>query len=378
MDRTIFLLGANMIGAVLRAIENLTGRGDAAVTVPALDGALRPNRRLDEAGMRLPLEGVDSIVLLFGSPVASSGNTLHRLSDGTDWRPWREFDSRIACIAKADNDGLAVVLEDGQILVEGGSTPSRGYSVPAGLDCITAVAASPSAIYLANGSASNTAANWQTDLLQRNATGSIWRIDRQSGESRQLVDRLAWPAGLLIEENLGDAALIFSEAWKHRLVRLPVPGGGTTVVHADLPGYPGRLSPAGTGAWLAIFAPRSQLVEFVLREQAYKTRMIAEVPRQFWIAPTLRSGRSFYEPLQGGSVKQLGLLKPWAPTLSAGLCVRLDRAFRPVFSLHSRADGATHGVTDMAEHEGRLFVAASGDGVVVGCDAGTGTEGLNQ
>ncbi|MDP3525151.1 MAG: strictosidine synthase, partial [Hoeflea sp.] len=133
--------------------------------------------------------------------------------------------------------------------------------------------------------------------------------------------------------------------------------------------------PAADGAWLAIFAPRSQLVEFVLRERAYKTRMIAEVPRPFWIAPSLRTGRSFYEPLQGGSVKQLGLLKPWAPTLSSGLCVRLDRAFQPVESLHSRADGATHGVTDMGEHQGRVFIAASGDGVVVASHAGTGEEG---
>lgn len=378
MDRTIFLLGANMIGAFLRAIDHLTGRGDAAVTVPALDGALRPNRRLDEAETRLPLEGVGSIALLFGSPVASAGNTLYRLADGDDWQAWREFDGRVACMADAGDEGLVVVLDNGQILIEGGSAPSRQYRVPAGLDCITDAAVSPSAIYLANGSADNTAGNWQTDLLQRNATGSIWRIDRHSGESRQLADKLAWPAGLLFEENRGDAALIFSEAWKHRLVRLSVADGGTTVVHADLPGYPGRLAPAKDGAWLAVFAPRSQLVEFVLREHAYKTRMIAEIPRQFWIAPTLRSGRSFYEPLQGGGVKQLGLLKPWAPTLSAGLCVRLDSTFQPVFSLHSRADGATHGVTGMAEHEGRLFVAASGDGVVVCCDAQTGEEGLSQ
>ena len=89
-----------------------------------------------------------------------------------------------------------------------------------------------------------------------------------------------------------------------------------------------------------MFAPRSQLVEFVLREPAYRRRMMAEVPRPFWMAPKLRSGRSFYEPLQGGGVKHLGILKPWAPTLSCGLCVRLDRNCSSRASLHSRADGA--------------------------------------
>lgn len=361
-----------MIGAVLRAIDNLTGRGDAAVTVPALDGALRPNRRLDEARTRWPLPGVDAIAVLFGSPVASAGTTLYRLADGTAWQPWRKFNDRIACIAAIGDEGLAVVLDTGDIFIEGGSSEGRSYRVPEGLRCITAIATSPTAIFLANGSATNPAPDWQLDLMQRNASGSIWRIDRVSGKSQRLADGLAWPAGLALD---GDT-IVVSEAWKHRLARLPLTGGEPVAVHSDLPGYPGRLAPAEDGgAWLAIFAPRCQLVEFVLRERAYKTRMIAEVPRPFWIAPSLRSGRSFYEPLQGGSVKQLGLLKPWAPTLSAGLCVRLDRGFQPTASLHSRADGTTHGVTDMAEHQGRIFFAASGDGVVVACDAGTGEEG---
>ena len=37
-------------------------------------------------------------------------------------------------------------------------------------------------------------------------------------------------------------------------------------VLADLPAYPGGSALAGDGYWLALFAPRSQLVEFVLRE----------------------------------------------------------------------------------------------------------------
>jgi len=93
--------------------------------------------------------------------------------------------------------------------------------------------------------------------------------------------------------------------------------------------------------------------------------MMTEVPQPFWVAPRLRSGRSFYESLQGGGVKHLGMLKPWAPTMSAGLCVKLDQAFQPRSNLQSRADGRTHGVTAAAEHRGKVFVAARGDGVVV-------------
>ena len=37
----------------------------------------------------------------------------------------------------------------------------------------------------------------------------------------------------------------------------------------ELPGYPARLSPAQDGGfWLAVFAGRTQLIEFVLREPA--------------------------------------------------------------------------------------------------------------
>ena len=39
-----------MIGGFASAFDSLFGRGEAAVTVPPLDGALRPNRALDEAG----------------------------------------------------------------------------------------------------------------------------------------------------------------------------------------------------------------------------------------------------------------------------------------------------------------------------------------
>jgi hypothetical protein len=158
--------------------------------------------------------------------------------------------------------------------------------------------------------------------------------------------------------------VVCAEAWRHRLVRLAPDAPAPQVLCSDLPGYPGRIAPAPGGWWLALFAPRSQLVEFVLREPAYRGRMLAKVPQAYWIAPKLRSASSFYEPLQGGAVKQLGQLKPWAPTLSAGLCAALDPTFQPRSSLHSRADGRTHGVTSVASWRDHLYVAARGDGVV--------------
>jgi hypothetical protein len=134
----------------------------------------------------------------------------------------------------------------------------------------------------------------------------------------------------------------------------------------DLPGYPARLAAASDGgAWLAVFAPRSQLIEFVLREDGYRRRMVSEIDPDYWIAPALANGRSFLEPIQGGALKQMGVLKPWAPSRTYGLIIKLDDHFEPVLSLHSRADGTRHGTTSMLEHLQTLFVASKGGDVVL-------------
>jgi hypothetical protein len=350
-----------MIGGLARAFDSVFGRGEAAVTVPPLDGALRPNRALDEAAARFPLAGVDGLAVVSGELLASSGAAIYRLDEGA-WNKHSDHGAEIACIAAIGEDGVAIALVTGEIVVEGGRFDGRRYRADAGAGCIIAMAGKGTELYIANGSATNGVADWQRDLLERNASGSIWRIDLESGTSSRLAGDLAWPAGLAFDAE----GLVFSEAWKHQLSRIDTDRPEKPrVLHADLPAYPGRLAPAADGYWLALFAPRSQLVEFVLREPAYRKRMMAEVPQPFWVVPKLRSGRSFYESLQGGGLKHLGLLKPWAPTMSAGLCVKLDRAFQPRASLQSRADGRTHGVTGAAEHCGQVFVAARGDGVVV-------------
>jgi hypothetical protein len=353
-----------MISGVMRARDRLMGIGEAAVTVPPLDGALRPNRFLDEAP-RFPLNAVGGLATVAGRLYASAENTVHVLEDGRPVRVHRSYPAPVACIASA-GDALAVALATGEIVIDSG--PHAGRSYRTGARCITAMAVEGDALYLADGSARNPADDWQLDLLQRSASGCIWRLDLAGGEATRIATGLAYPAGVAVEAD----TLVYAEAWRHRLVRMSTSGGGRPeVLYADLPGYPGRIAAAKDGFWLAVFAPRTQLVEFVLREPTYCARMVAEVPRPYWIAPKLRAGRSFYEPLQGGGVKHLGLLKPWAPTLSAGLVVRLDRAFQPRFSLHSRADGATHGVISVVEHDGRVVAAARGDGVVVSLPVAT-------
>ena len=93
--------------------------------------------------------------------------------------------------------------------------------------------------------------------------------------------------------------------------------------------------------------------------------MMGEVDKAFWIAPALASGKSFHEPMQGGALKQMGVLKPWAPTRSYGLVIELSPDFVPLRSFHSRAGGRRHGITSALERNGKLYATSKGGNELV-------------
>jgi len=92
--------------------------------------------------------------------------------------------------------------------------------------------------------------------------------------------------------------------------------------------------------------------------------MLRELSSEHWIAPSLRAGTSFSEPMQGGAVKVHGIHKPWAPTRSYGLLILLDSDLAPIRSYHSRADGNRHGIVSACELKGRVVIASRGDNFV--------------
>ena len=153
--------------------------------------------------------------------------------------------------------------------------------------------------------------------------------------------------------------MLFSESWKHRLQVL----GQREPWLAELPSYPSRMAAASDGGvWLSCFVSRTQLVEFVLREKAYRQKMVTEIDPRFWVVPALSSGKSFLEPLQGAGVKQMGVLKPWAPPRSYGLVLKVSAQGRILSSMHSQVDGQHHGITGVAEYQGHLYAVSKGSG----------------
>lgn len=321
-----------------------------AVTVPPLDGAFRPNRRLDEADSVAIIAAPVDLASHDGQLLAAAGNAVHAISEAGHASVFATFQGPISALAVSSAGSVAVALESGAIVLDGSE-----IAASKDIRCVTALSFTASGdLLVANGSTRHRPSDWRGDLMEKGATGSLWSI-KPNGESKRLADGLAWPSGVV--EDGSD--IVASEAWARRVIRIGG-GGATKVLMSNIPGYPGRLARIDDGALLSIFAPVNRLIEFVLQEDQYRQAMIEEIAQEFWIAPSLASGRSFLEPLQCGGIKTMGIHKPWAPSRSYGLVARLDREFQPIASYHSRADGKRHGIVAALALGGKIHAASAG------------------
>jgi len=349
---------------VLRAgLDQFLGRGSASVTVPPMDGALKPNSLLDDAVSVTEVAEPDNLVLQNAVPVFSSGTQIHRLDPRTGrMEMMHQAEGTITALAVSPAQALAIAVDGGQVNILGGPHHGRTFAKLGGqpLTCVTALAfVDDGTLLLCQGSSEHPLSAWQRDLLTHGRSGSVWRLTLATGEAVKLAGNLGFPYGLLVQP--GQQGVVVCESWQQRVILLRPQGGKIEQLIEDLPGYPARLSPSsGGGAWLSVFAPRSQLIEFVLRERTYRQAMMAEVAPEYWIAPALRSNVSFKEPMQGGALKQMGILKPWAPTRSYGLVVEFDASFEAIRSLHSRAAGRRHGITTAIEAKDELWMTSKG------------------
>ena len=335
-----------MIGWVRNRLDAFRGRGAYAATVPPMDGALRPNTRLEEAAVLARVSSPDNLVLHQGRVLFSSGAVIMALEDGQT-REWRRCAAEVTALASV-GETLAIGLADGSLILA-----SDADRLVTGLGrCITSLSAGGAGQEIVCvGSAVHSCDEWKHDLLTGGASGSVWQVTLADGVAKLLAQGLSWPAG----SATSGGQTVVVEAWRHCLTPL----GGTPLV-SDLPGYPSRLSPAADGWWLTLFAPRNQLIELVLREGPYRKRMMREIDPDHWIAPTLSPAVDFNEPMQGGAIRTHGIIKPWAPTRSYGLLVRLDSKFHPIASYHSRADGRFHGITSALQMAERVLVTSRG------------------
>ncbi|MEI9402579.1 hypothetical protein [Mesorhizobium argentiipisi] len=337
-----------------------------AITVPPLDGAFRPNARLDEAGIVVELDAPDDLACTSGGQIlVASGKQIFELDRlGHRATALVSFDETITALAAMPDGSVVVAFDDGRLRRWLGGNDSTVLDLPE-IACPTALAVlDPSTVLVAQGSQSRRPSEWRRDFLERNSSGAVWAVELSKGRARRLADGLAFPNGIApIDEG---RHVLVSEAWCNRLVKIVLEGGSPQPILGDLPGYPSRLVHARDGGfWLALFAPRNRLIEFVLSEAKFRRKMMAEVAPELWVAPALSPPRTFMEPLQCGSVRTMGISKAWAPTRSYGLIVRLDKNLVPVASYHSRANGLRHGTTSVLDVGDGVLVTAKGANAVI-------------
>jgi hypothetical protein len=349
-----------MISALKNFADRFLGRGDATITVPSFDGALKPNQILEKAETIGQFEAPEDLATDGKTIYIADGAALLRL-DGSATTEVRRFDRAISALCCLPNGGIAAALDGREVQVF--ATPSASSAAVSisdpSFNAINALSPGQRGTLIAtDGSSARPYGQWVYDLMERGRTGRVLSLDIASGRARPIASGLSYAFGACAA---GDAVFV-SESWRHQIVAI-AQNGSRRVVLDNLPVYPSRLSPAASGGfWLTAFAARTQLIEFVLRENAYRRRMMAEIDPEYWIAPKLKSGQSFLEPMQGAHIKTMGVVKPWAPPRSYGLVIRLNADGMPLYAAHSRVDGVNHGVVAAVEMAGSLYAIAKGPG----------------
>lgn len=347
-----------MLDAIIQKVSGMFGGRGSGLSVPILDGAFKPNNLLEEAEVLVSHPGLTDMALDPTGRILLAAGSDVLVWDGGATTLLSQHDANITALAVL-GDGRRVVALGDRIEIEGAAVISQAAGRP--FHAITALSPMRDGrLLICDGSSEVTAQDWKHDLMRHGRTGRVVALDPATGKAELLKDHLAWPYGAL---DRGQGVMV-SESWRHRLIWAAK--GDASV---ELPGYPARITPCQDGGfWLSLFSGRAQIVEFVLQEHDYRKEMMATIDPAHWISPAMSSGRDFYEPLQTGGVKHMGILKPWSPPRSYGLAVRCDAQGTPRMSVQSRVGGVNHGITTTLERGQEVFALSQGAGRLLRMD----------
>jgi hypothetical protein len=361
-----------MFDHLLRDLRSVIDRDGGQNAIPPLDGALSPNDRLDDCepiGEALP--GLDDVVVAGdGAVYVSAGRQILKLAG-------ERLSARTVVAAFEDDVGGLAIHPDGRLLacVAGRGLAAFDPMKPEpqwlesadgrGLAGLLSVAVAPDGrIFAVEGSTGRRPDQWRHDLMEKRSNGRLIQCGTALDNARVLLRDLSYPYGIAVSPD--GSHLWLTESWAHRLSRFALTGDGIApreIVAGNLPGYPARIHcDAQGGYFLGLFARRTHLIEFVLKEDDFREEMLASMAPDHWIAPAFSGGSDCLEPMQIGSVKALGIQKPWAPPRSYGLLLHLDGEGEPTDSLHSRAGGRFHGITGACDTQHGVVIAARGAG----------------
>lgn len=224
-----------------RMFDRFRGSGSAAITLPPMDGALRPNTRIDEAEEMAAVTAPDNIALGTDGILLSSGARLLGLSPSKTIDTLWTASSDIVCLAAHPSGMLALGLDEGRLVIRGGAHDGREFTKLGDLPIVSPSAlafADDNTLFVCLGSQDHGMSDWKVDLMTHSASGSVWKIDLGSGAAACMAQELAFPYGVHVTEN---GNIVVSESWRHRLLRIS-PDGKIGVVVDELPGYPARMA----------------------------------------------------------------------------------------------------------------------------------------
>lgn len=353
-----------MFDAFLQKLASFGNRRAEHLSVPVFDGACKPNNLLEEAAVLVDLADLEDLAVSpTGRLFAACGPQVLEIHPDGQTSVIATFPQPVLALAILGDDRLAAGLGDRVVIGRG----TAQETVLGGADnqpfvAVTALAPrGDGRLLICDGSRDHGTSDWVWDLMQGGRKGRLIEYDPATGKTQVLASGLAYAFGAHEDQN---GIALVSESWAHRVRRI---SDGPRIDAIDsLPGYPSRFSAAQDGGfWLSVFCSRTQLVEFVLKEDDYRRDMMATIDPKYWIAPAFNSGEDFLEPLQAGGVKQMGYLKPWAPPRSYGLVIRYGADLTPQYSLHSRVGGRHHGITATAQVDDTLYVLSKGAGRIL-------------
>jgi hypothetical protein len=362
--KPLFQVGNIMLDSLISWIGSRGNTRGKSLSIPVFDGAFKPNNLLEEAKTLVENSGFSDIIAGANNRLlAACNNSVVEVSKTEELTELAVFDHAITSLAELNDGSIAVGLGDSVVI--GAGTENAVSIDSAGGSKLTAITALYPALdgglLICDGSQSYACDDWAWDLMNNCKDGRVIAVDANGGNARVLASGLGYAFGAFESKETG---VLVSESWRHQVSQIA--GKGARAAIDRLPGYPCRFAKADDGGfWLTLFCSRTQLVEFVLKENDYRAEMMATIDPRFWISPSFGSGADFLEPLQGGGVKQMGVLKPWAPPRSYGLLVRFDAKMTPQYSMHSRVGGRNHGVCAAAQIGDTLYALSKGSGRIV-------------
>ncbi|MEV0223207.1 SMP-30/gluconolactonase/LRE family protein [Streptomyces sp. NPDC050704] len=269
------------------------------------------------------------------------GRVLTGLGDGRILRVHPHGPARVEQIARTGGRPLGLeVLRDGRVLVcdaergllrvtpaadpdpdpgldaDPSSNSGHGSSSVSGSDghvevlvdrvagaplrfCSNAAAAADGSVYFTVSSRRYGLREWLGDLIERTATGRLFRLPPGGGEPELLLDGLHFANGVVLvdeEETEGKgkekekgSCVVVAESGAYRLTRLwlsgPLAGRRDTLIDS-LPGFPDNLSRAADGTiWVALAGPRQAPLDWLHHAPVGVRRAVWRTVRPLGIRP---------------------------------------------------------------------------------------------